>query len=89
MHNPMMSWLDIACISSSQGLDVSLELLDESLGLVALQGPTSAKALSGLIDGNNNLDNLAFMSSFEGAVAGVPGCRITRCGWVEDINFLS
>jgi len=64
-----------------QGLDVSLEFLDDR-GLVALQGPSMMECLQPLTD--INLKTLAFMTSSEGQVAGIQGCRVTRCGYTGE-----
>merc|ERR1712106_862105 len=64
----------------AQGLDVSLEFLDDR-GLVALQGPTMMECLQPLT--NIDLKSLAFMNSRVGQVAGIE-CRVTRCGYTGE-----
>ena len=64
----------------SQGLDVTLEF-QETLGLIALQGPDSAKALQELTP-KVDLSKLTFMTSGLTSVAGIENCRVTRCGYV-------
>ena len=59
------------------GKDVSLEFLEER-GLIALQGPESAKVLQHLT--SVELSTMAFMTGATGSIAGVDDCRITRCG---------
>uniref|UniRef100_A0A3Q3X7N5 Aminomethyltransferase, mitochondrial n=1 Tax=Mola mola TaxID=94237 RepID=A0A3Q3X7N5_MOLML len=62
------------------GFDVDLEFLDEAL--IALQGPSMAQVLQeGLKD---DLSKLAFMTSTLATVFGVPGCRVTRCGYTGE-----
>ncbi|XP_037540906.1 aminomethyltransferase, mitochondrial [Nematolebias whitei] len=62
------------------GLDVELEFLDEAL--VALQGPTMSRVLQeGLKD---DLSKLTFMTSTLTSVFGIPGCRLTRCGYTGE-----
>ena len=61
----------------SNGKDVSLEFLEER-GLIALQGPESAKVLQHLT--SVELSTMAFMTGATGSIAGVDDCRITRCG---------
>ncbi len=62
----------------SNGLDVNLEE-QEDRGLLALQGPESARVLQPLVS-NFNLTKLTFMTSVITSLAGIEKCRITRCG---------
>ncbi|XP_030356575.1 aminomethyltransferase, mitochondrial isoform X1 [Strigops habroptila] len=62
------------------GGDVHLEVLDNAL--LALQGPSMARVLqAGLSD---DLAKLSFMNSITATVFGVPGCRVTRCGYTGE-----
>ncbi|NXX98152.1 GCST protein, partial [Centropus bengalensis] len=62
------------------GGDVHLEVSDNAL--LALQGPCTAQVLqAGLSD---DLAKLSFMTSIATAVFGVPGCRVTRCGYTGE-----
>ncbi|NWH70719.1 GCST protein, partial [Piaya cayana] len=62
------------------GCDVHLEVLDNAL--LALQGPSTAQVLqAGLSD---DLAKLSFMNSVTTTVFGVPGCRVTRCGYTGE-----
>ncbi|NWS46999.1 GCST protein, partial [Probosciger aterrimus] len=62
------------------GSDVHLEVLDNAL--LALQGPSMALVLqAGLSD---DLAKLSFMNSITTMVFGVPGCRVTRCGYTGE-----
>ncbi|MBN3295090.1 GCST protein, partial [Amia calva] len=64
----------------SAGHDASLEFLDESL--IALQGPSMSRVLQpGLSD---DLSKLTFMTSVVTTVFGIPGCRVTRCGYTGE-----
>ena len=59
---------------------MTLELLEDQ-SLLALQGPKAAKALESLFEGGKlDLAKLSFMRSAVATVAGVEGCRVTRCG---------
>ena len=62
-----------------EGKDVRLEHCDEH-GLVAVQGPESAQVLKGFISEKVDLNKFKFMSSAEWTMAGIGGCRVTRCG---------
>ncbi|XP_009995256.1 PREDICTED: aminomethyltransferase, mitochondrial [Chaetura pelagica] len=62
------------------GSDIHLETLDNAL--LALQGPSMARVLqAGLSD---DLAKLHFMNSVTTTVFGVPGCRVTRCGYTGE-----
>ncbi|XP_007533615.1 aminomethyltransferase, mitochondrial isoform X2 [Erinaceus europaeus] len=62
------------------GCDVGLEVVENAL--LALQGPTAAQVLqAGVAD---DLRNLPFMTSAGMEVFGVPGCRVTRCGYTGE-----
>ncbi|XP_033922063.1 aminomethyltransferase, mitochondrial isoform X4 [Melopsittacus undulatus] len=62
------------------GSDIHVEVLDNAL--LALQGPSMARVLqTGLSD---DLAKLSFMNSITTTVFGVPGCRVTRCGYTGE-----
>ncbi|XP_075040013.1 aminomethyltransferase, mitochondrial [Mixophyes fleayi] len=62
------------------GRDVDVEVLD--FALLAVQGPSTADVLqAGLSD---NLSKLAFMTGVTTSVFGIPGCRVTRCGYTGE-----
>ncbi len=64
----------------SQSMDVTLEVLEDR-SLLALQGPSAAEALSGLLP-KVDLSKMGFMRSAQAELAGVTDCRVTRCGQV-------
>ena len=67
----------------AKGKDVGLRFLDpEEQALLAVQGPDTAKILQPLVD--VDLGHLYFMESTMATVAGVSGCRITRCGYTGE-----
>ncbi|NWY97582.1 GCST protein, partial [Loxia curvirostra] len=72
---------DRAAQLQATGSDVHLEVSDNAL--LALQGsPSMARVLqAGLSD---DLAKLSFMNSISTTVFGVPGCRVTRCGYTGE-----
>jgi len=72
----------------NQHLDVQMEYLEDSMQLLALQGPEAANVLSKLLPSDFKLEAMGFM---EGGtittVDGVEGCRITRCGYTGEDGF--
>uniref|UniRef100_A0A8C3J820 Aminomethyltransferase n=1 Tax=Calidris pygmaea TaxID=425635 RepID=A0A8C3J820_9CHAR len=71
---------DRAAELRAAGSDVHLEVSDNAL--LALQGPSMARVLqAGLTD---DLAKLSFMNSVTTTVFGVPGCRVTRCGYTGE-----
>ncbi|NXS25175.1 GCST protein, partial [Mystacornis crossleyi] len=72
---------DRAAQLQATGSDVHLEVSDNAL--LALQGsPSMARVLqAGLSD---DLAKLSFMNSIATTVFGVPGCRVTRCGYTGE-----
>lgn len=66
--------------------DVKLRFLEpEDQALIALQGPKAWKVLQPLVD--VDLAQLFFMSTGVLRVAGVSGCRVTRCGYTGEDGF--
>ncbi|NWX38707.1 GCST protein, partial [Notiomystis cincta] len=71
---------DRAAQLQATGSDIHLEVSDNAL--LALQGPSMARVLqAGLSD---DLAKLSFMNSISTTVFGVPGCRVTRCGYTGE-----
>ena len=58
--------------------DVTMEYLEDSMQLLALQGPGAADAVAKLLPADFDLTNMAFMTGTETVLDGIPGCRITR-----------
>lgn len=57
----------------------------ETRALVALQGPQAWQVLQPLVD--IDVTQLYFMTTTIVVVAGVAGCRITRCGYTGEDGF--
>ncbi|RUS74580.1 hypothetical protein EGW08_017661 [Elysia chlorotica] len=62
------------------GGDVKLSVIENAL--LAVQGPQMVSVLQPGVD--FDLKNLPFMTTTEGKVFGVDGCRITRCGYTGE-----
>ncbi|XP_063832360.1 aminomethyltransferase, mitochondrial [Ostrinia nubilalis] len=69
-------------VFSRKGKDVNVEFWDVGeRALIAVQGPKAAAAVQTLT--KFSLNNLTFMTSTVGSVAGVE-CRVTRCGYTGE-----
>ncbi|XP_066993333.1 aminomethyltransferase, mitochondrial [Anabrus simplex] len=67
----------------NQGKKVELRFFSpEERSLLALQGPRAIEALQPLVD--VDLAQLYFMGSTLTSVAGIPRCRVTRCGYTGE-----
>jgi aminomethyltransferase len=69
------------------GGDVKMEYLEDSMQLLALQGPGAANAIRNILPSDFDLTNMAFMTGTETTLDGVEGCRITRCGYTGEDGF--
>jgi aminomethyltransferase len=58
--------------------DVQMEYLEDSMQLLAVQGPGAAAAVAKLLPSDFNLVKMAFMTGTNTTLDGIPGCRITR-----------
>mmetsp|Transcript_32902 Transcript_32902/g.79987 ORF Transcript_32902/g.79987 Transcript_32902/m.79987 type:complete len:426 (+) Transcript_32902:192-1469(+) len=67
--------------------DVSMEYLEDSMQLLAIQGPGAADAVAKLLPAGFDLTNMAFMTGADTTLDGVEGCRITRCGYTGEDGF--
>lgn len=71
----------------ARGKDVTVEFLEtEQRALVAVQGPKAVAAVARLCEGGGEatFERLWFMRSVEVRIAGVAGCRVTRCGYTGE-----
>lgn len=67
--------------------DVTMEYLEDSKQLLALQGPGAAVSIAKLLPSGFNLTNMAFMTGCDTTLDGIDGCRITRCGYTGEDGF--
>lgn len=67
--------------------DVTMEYLEDTMQLLAVQGQGAAAAVAKLLPSDFDLVNMAFMSGVETTLNGVVGCRITRCGYTGEDGF--
>jgi len=74
----------MATYNSKHGTSLSLNYLEESRSLMALQGPKAAAVVSRL--SGKDLSGLRFMSTTNFAVAGYP-CWVSRCGYTGEDGF--
>jgi len=65
--------------------DVTMEYLEDSMQLLAIQGPGAAEALKKIIPSDLDLTKMAFMTGRDTALDGIEGCRVTR--YVEKNMF--
>jgi len=60
---------------------------DTKLSLVAVQGPGAQTAVQKLVPDGVDLAKVGFMVGFDTTLAGLSGCRITRCGYTGEDGF--
>jgi len=60
------------------GGDVNMEYLEDSMQLLALQGPGAADAVAKILPSGFDLVHMPFMTGTETTLDGIEGCRITR-----------
>lgn len=58
--------------------DVTMEYLEDSMQLLAVQGPGAAEAVKKLLPSDFDLVKMPFMTGADTALLNVQGCRITR-----------
>ena len=68
-----------------KGLDVRLAYQADSQ-LLALQGD-GAKTVMARLAPNVNFSKMNFMTGIDATVAGIPDCRVTRCGYTGEDGF--
>jgi len=67
--------------------DVTMEYLEDSVQLLAIQGPGAAKAVQKILPDGFDLTKMAFMTGTDTTLDGVEGCRLTRCGYTGEDGF--
>lgn len=67
--------------------DVTMEYLEDTMQLLAIQGPGAAEAVSKVLPSDFDLTNMAFMTGTDTTIDGIDGCRITRCGYTGEDGF--
>jgi len=68
--------------------DVTMEYLEDTMQLLALQGPGAATAIGKLLPDDFDLTSMAFMNGTDVTLLGtIEGCRITRCGYTGEDGF--
>lgn len=81
IHKDLPHMQNHAAAMRSKGMDVDVEVVIN--GLIAVQGPQMVAAVQpGLKD--VDLNKLTFMTSVETELFGVPGCRVSRCGYTGE-----
>lgn len=70
----------------SKGKNVDVKFFDPlERSLLALQGPGAAAAFQSLV--TFDVTKFYFMSTIAAEIAGVKGCRVTRCGYTGEDGF--
>jgi len=67
--------------------EVCMDYLEDSMQLLALQGPGAAKAVAKLLPSTVDLVKMPFMTGQDTTLDGIEGCRVTRCGYTGEDGF--
>jgi aminomethyltransferase len=78
--DPTLSWLE----DNAVGLNVTIEDVTESLGVLALQGPFSRDLLKTLSDAD--FDHLRYFGLINTELAGIP-VTVSRTGYTGDLGY--
>jgi aminomethyltransferase len=67
--------------------EVCMDYLEDSMQLLALQGPGAAEAIAKILPSDFDLVRMPFMTGTDTTLDGIEGCRITRCGYTGEDGF--
>lgn len=67
--------------------DVTMEYLEDTKQLLAIQGPGAAAAMAKILPDGFDLVHMGFMTGVDTKLMGIDGCRITRCGYTGEDGF--
>src|SRR5262245_17314366 len=79
--DPSLRWFHL----NAQGLDVKIEDISENVAALALQGPTSGRLLSAVVEGAD-IENLKYFHVTRSEIAGVR-VDISRTGYTGDLGY--
>lgn len=79
--DPSLRWFT----QNATGMDVQIEDISESVGALALQGPTSGRLLKSLVN-DADIANLKYFRVTKATIAGVP-LEISRTGYTGDLGY--
>jgi aminomethyltransferase len=79
--DPSLRWFT----QNTMGMDVQIEDISESVSALALQGPTSGKLLTSLVQ-DADISNLKYFRVTRGTIDGVP-VEISRTGYTGDLGY--
>ena len=79
-NTPNLRWFR----QNALGLEVSIEDISEKVAALALQGPTSGRLLTKIVDAD--IPNLRYFRVTRGMLAGVP-VEISRTGYTGDLGY--
>jgi aminomethyltransferase len=79
--DPSLRWFR----QNAAGMDVEVEDISESIAAVALQGPTSGRLLSNLVN-DADVANLKYFRVTTARISGVP-VEISRTGYTGDLGY--
>jgi len=67
--------------------EVCMDYLEDSMQLLAIQGPGAAAAVAKLLPSDFDMVNMPFMTGRATTLDGIDKCRITRCGYTGEDGF--
>mmetsp|Transcript_5712 Transcript_5712/g.6261 ORF Transcript_5712/g.6261 Transcript_5712/m.6261 type:complete len:424 (-) Transcript_5712:33-1304(-) len=87
-HGDMKHFKEQLELCRDENLNITMDYLEESMSLLALQGPEAAAVLSKLIPSDIKLESMGFMEkNILTSIDGIYNCRITRCGYTGEDGF--